>query len=245
MGSLTMPGVFVAKRTSMFLIALAASAGVHALEPAPALAGCGGAAGVNVDWTGCRKRALIVSGTNFEGAKLVSTDFTGSDLRNTVFKDANLTKATLTRSSISGAQFKNARLSGVEGIRLSAKNAEFQSVTMDKTMFFRADFRGAQMNEVNFSKAEFSRANFSGARIEETTLEFSNLSRVKFNNAELISVNLTGAWTYLTDFRGVDLRETTGLTQAQLQLSCGDADTLLPPGLRTPVNWPCAFEDDS
>jgi len=34
--------------------------------------------------------------------------------------------------------------------------------------------------------------------------------------------------------QGADMRKVIGLTQAQLRTACGDATTLLPPGIETP-----------
>jgi len=44
--------------------------------------------------------------------------------------------------------------------------------------------------------------------------------------------DLTGAKTSITSFLGTDLTKVKGLTQAQLNVACGDAKTRLPPGLR-------------
>jgi len=209
-----------------------------------AQAACSSSAGPGVDWTGCRKRALIVSGGDFSNAKLNRTDFTGSDLRDTNLTGTSMVKATLTRSSIAGAKLLNASLSGVEGIRLAADKAQFQSVDMTKSMFFRARFVQAVLNDVDFSKAEFSRSDFTGAVLQNTTMESSNLSRVIFLATQFSNVNLKDAWTYLTDFSGVDLTATTGLTQNQVNLACGDANTKLPAELETPSTWPCSGADN-
>ena len=48
----------------------------------------------------------------------------------------------------------------------------------------------------------------------------------------LNGADLTGAKTSITSFLGTDLRHVKGLTQAQLDVACGDAATKLPPGLR-------------
>ena len=37
----------------------------------------------------------------------------------------------------------------------------------------------------------------------------------------------------------VDLSEVTGLTQMQLDMTCGDDKTKLPAGLTVPARWPC------
>jgi len=224
--------------------ALAITAGAGVMASPSAMAACSNAANPGVDWSGCRKRALIVNGTDFSEARLERTDFTGSDMRDTNLTSVNLGKATLTRSSIGGAKVLNASMSGVEGIRMGAAKTEFQAVDMTKSMFFRAVFTEAVFRDVNFSKAEFSRANFTGALLENTSLEYSNMSRAVFLAAKFKNVNLGNAWTYLTDFSGVDLTGTTGLTQQQLDQACGDSGTVLPDGLARPATWPCNGEDN-
>ena len=49
---------------------------------------------------------------------------------------------------------------------------------------------------------------------------------------DLSGTDLTGAKTSITSFLGTDLRHVMGLTQAQLDIACGDGETLLPPGLK-------------
>jgi hypothetical protein len=44
--------------------------------------------------------------------------------------------------------------------------------------------------------------------------------------------DLTGAKISITSFLGTDLSHVKGLIQAQLDIACGDAKTLLPPGLK-------------
>jgi len=156
----------VGSRVSLSMLCLAGGvmAGANLISVPSALAGCSSTGGAGVDWSGCRKRALIVNGSDFSEANFERTDFTGSDLRGTNLTGVNMTKATLNRTSIGGATLLNTTLSGVEGIRTGAQKASFQSVDLQKSMFFRAQFQSATLNDVNFSKAEFSRADFTGGR---------------------------------------------------------------------------------
>ena len=48
---------------------------------------------------------------------------------------------------------------------------------------------------------------------------------------DLSGADLTGAKTSITSFLGTDLSHVKGLTQAQLDVACGDSKTKLPPGL--------------
>lgn len=60
-----------------------------------------------------------------------------------------------------------------------------------------------------------------------------------FTGANLAGANLTKAFLYRSRFEGVDLSKVNGLTQAQLDETCGDQATTLPPGLVAPKLWPC------
>ena len=65
------------------------------------------------------------------------------------------------------------------------------------------------------------------------------LPRAIFHGANLAGTNFTRAYLYWARFEGVDLSDATGLTQAQLDMTCGDDKTVLPPGLTEPARWPC------
>ena len=85
-----------------------------------------------------------------------------------------------------------------------------------------ADFTGANATLMCMSFANFTNASFRG-----TELSGANLAGAKMDGADL-----TGAKTSITSFLGTDLTKVKGLTQAQLNIACGDAKTKLPPGLR-------------
>ncbi len=68
---------------------------------------------------------------------------------------------------------------------------------------------------------------------------YSNLSRARFAGARLDNLVLFGAYTYLTHFEDVDLGAVRELSQAQLDIACGNDATRLPAGLTRPDSWPC------
>lgn len=57
--------------------------------------------------------------------------------------------------------------------------------------------------------------------------------------AGLQGADLTGAYTYLTNFTAVDLSKVVGLTQEQVNVACGDPGTILPSGMERPDVWSC------
>ena len=105
--------------------------------------------------------------------------------------------------------------------------------------FSRASFEGAEFSNIDWSRAELGRVNFLNARLTDVNFKYSNLSRAIFNGAKLAGVNFSVAYTYRTHFENVDLSMTSQLSQAQLEISCGDEKTKLPQGLKKPASWPC------
>jgi uncharacterized protein YjbI with pentapeptide repeats len=116
----------------------------------------------------------------------------------------------LSYGSISGRDFSGARI----------RQGDLSLVTADRTRF-----RGANMSLTNLFGARLTGADLSDANLEHATLVGAYLGRARFDRAAL-----TGA-----DFSGAELNGATGLTQTQLNEACGDAATLLPPGLTIPI----------
>ena len=84
-----------------------------------------------------------------------------------------------------------------------------------------ADFDGADAHLMCMSYADFSGASFRGA-----DLSAANLAHAKLDGADM-----TGARLTITSLKGTDLSRAMGLTQAQLDQACGDAETKVPEGL--------------
>ena len=71
-----------------------------------------------------------------------------------------------------------------------------------------------------------SYANFSNATFRKTDLSGANLAHANLDGADL-----SGAVLTITSLKGTDLTKAKGLTQAQLDAACGDAETRVPAGL--------------
>src|ERR1700759_150675 len=89
------------------------------------------------------------------------------------------------------------------------------------------DLHGANFDGANATLMCMSFANFPNASFRGTDLSGANLAGAKMDGADL-----TGAKTSITSFLGTDLTKVKGLTQAQLNVACGDTSTKLPPGLK-------------
>ena len=103
------------------------------------------------------------------------------------------------------------------------------------------DLKGADLANTCVKEHDLHGADFTGANASLMCMSFANFTGVSFKDADLAGANmagakmkgadLTGAKTSITSFLGTDLRHVKGLTQAQLDVACGDAKTKLPPGL--------------
>jgi uncharacterized protein YjbI with pentapeptide repeats len=76
------------------------------------------------------------------------------------------------------------------------------------------------MSYANFTNVSFRDANLSGANLA---------------HANLTGADFTGAKLAITSFKGTDLTKTKGLTQAQLDSACSDAETKAPAGLKAHI----------
>jgi uncharacterized protein YjbI with pentapeptide repeats len=218
------------------------AAGIFVSGPAAAVQ-CRSDPQPGIDWSNCKKRLLMLGGSNFEEANLSGADFSMTDLSRTSLKKANLNKTTLVRASLAGANAEEANFERAEGYRsnlsgISAAGANFVSSEMQRSNFSEADLRN-----VDFTKAELGRTVFHKADLADTRFSMANLSRAIFHGAEISGpVDFTNAFLFLTRIEGVDLSTATGLTQEQITLACGDGSTKLPAGLQTPTQWPCSDE---
>jgi uncharacterized protein YjbI with pentapeptide repeats len=88
-----------------------------------------------------------------------------------------------------------------------------------------ANFDGAHAVLMCMSFADFKGASFKGA----------DLSGANLAHAKLDGANFAGAVLAITSFKGTDLTHARGLTQAQLDHACGDADTKAPAGMHVPI----------
>lgn len=208
---------------------------------APALAGCSDGPRAGVDWADCRKRNLILRGTTLTDANLFGTDLTSTDLRNTMLDSANMIKANLLNAHLDGSSLKGANLERAVGFRTRFHNTDLTDVNFEKSELQRADFSGSTVHNVNFDKAELGRATFSGANLSDVNFNFAILARTDFRGAVLSGpINFTSAYMYLTRIEGQDLSGTSGLIQSQIDLTCGNSQTVLPEGLTHPGHWPCS-----
>ena len=210
---------------------------------AAAHASCNDSAGPSVNWQNCRKRNLIMDGFNFSGSDFTRTDFSASDLRNSNLSNSKFVKTNLMRASIAGSQAKDANFEGVIASRTDFSKGNFSNSNFNKAEISRSNFSNSNLQNAQMSKADFSRVNFSNANMKGVNLSFSNISRANLTGI-IINENfsLEGSYMFLTHIEGVDLSRLTGLEQWQINMACGNKQTVLPDDLSTPASWPCKLD---
>ncbi len=212
----------------------------------PALGACSDTANRGVNWSGCRKRNIIMSDFDFSGADFTRADLSSSDLRNSNLNNTKFEKANLVRASLRGASAKEANFTNVVASRTDFSASDLSDANLSKAETNRVNFSNANLNGADLSKAEFARAKFSGANLSGVKFDYSNLARSDLRGAKFETPpTLLNAYLFQTRIEGLDLSALTDLEPWQIQLACGDDATKLPAGMSRPTNWPCVdIEED-
>jgi uncharacterized protein YjbI with pentapeptide repeats len=100
-------------------------------------------------------------------------------------------------------------------------------------------FDGAALTGADLSDGEFSRNSFVKATLVGANLTGAMLPRADFKDADVAGASFKRTYLYWTRFEGVDLSQVRDLTQAQVDMACGNNHTKLPTGLIMPSHWPC------
>jgi uncharacterized protein YjbI with pentapeptide repeats len=216
-------------------------AGAVLLAAAPGLhAACDDPPEAEVDWSGCSKQRLMIrkkslQGARFDHSTLIAMNFDGSDLNR-----ASFAAAEISRSSFRDAAMEGANLTKVVSVRSNFSGARLAGADLEKAEFHRSILTRAGLRRANLSKGDFGRSIFERADLRDANLKLSSLARASFREARLAGADVSQAFMFGTHVEGTDLSAVKGLVQAQVDVACGDAKTILPPGLKAPASWPCA-----
>jgi len=216
---------------------------MHTQMMPSALAGCSDTAQPGVNWAKCQKRSVIMSGVDLTDADMSNADMAVSDLRNTTLNGSNFKKAILLRASFSGSTAKGTNFESIIASRVDFRSTTVANANFQKSEIARADFSDSTLTDIDFSKADLPRVNFEGSTITNVSFRYTNLARADLSNIILNgNIDLSGSYLFLTNIAGLDLSSAGGMQQWQIDMACGDDNTVLPSGLTKPTNWPCAAE---
>jgi uncharacterized protein YjbI with pentapeptide repeats len=119
-----------------------------------------------------------------------------------------------------------AAVARIHGGIVDCAGCNLQGADLSNTCVKARDLHGADFDGAKAVLMCMSYANFSGATFRGTDLSGANLA-----HADLDGADLTGADLTIASIKGTDLTHAKGLTQAQLDQACGDAETKVPTGL--------------
>mgnify|MGYP003627772502 CR=1 FL=1 len=135
----------------------------------------------------------------------------------------------------------------LRGANLSAKNlraahlmgAYLIGTNLSGSNLAGADLRGAWLTRANLKRANLHGADLRGARLVGADMAGANLRMTDFRDASLAGANLTGARLKEANFLGATLHsakfnQVLGLMQKQIEQACGNAETIVPPGIEIP-----------
>jgi uncharacterized protein YjbI with pentapeptide repeats len=230
---------------SIFPLALLTAAALGFSAQLATANDCRSAAAPSVDWQGCDKNLLMLGSSDLRDSNLSEADFSATDLRGANLDGANLEKAKLLRAGLAGSTAAGARFARVEAYRTNFNGMKADRASFESAELQRSNFQNAKLSNVNFTKADLGRSQFDGAEVGGSRFSLANLARADFRTATFSKpVDFDRAFLFLTRLEGVDLSTSTGLVQWQVDMACGNDETVLPAGLKKPRNWPCKFEQD-
>lgn len=156
---------------------------------------------------------------NMTIANLKGANLSGSNLQEAQLSSANMEGAILTDSKMQGADLTGAKLQG----------ANLIGVLLNGAVLFAADLENAELVGADLRGADLAGANMRGTDLQDALIEGARMSRKISEMEGFVKVQLEGA----------NLRLVKGLTQEQINQTCVDKKTRLPPNLKRPK--PCQY----
>jgi uncharacterized protein YjbI with pentapeptide repeats len=165
---------------------------------------------------GLPHRQFDLERANLAGQWLLGEDLRKANLSRAKLSDANLSDANLSDANLSDANLSGANLSDADLSRADLSRADLNRANLSDTKLIGADLSDADLSRADLSDAKLSDAKLIGADLSDADLGGATLDRAQLGNADLTGANLSDA---------------TDLTQTQLDVACGNANTKLPEGL--------------
>ena len=213
--------------------------------PSFKLANFTGVNGVGAQLIDANLQQATLTDANFRLARFERVDLALSRLDGASFERARLAQTVFSKAeSDAPADFEKARIDGFDAVETRLPGSNFSNAQIAGLRALRAQlektrFAGASLQESRFQRSFLSGANFFHARLAavrfiETDLQGANFVGAVFDGVEMRDTVLSDAKLHQARFLRSDLSQAMGLTQAQLDVACGDAETKPPAGLRLP-----------
>lgn len=172
-----------------------------AVDPPQPPVDCSAPPAPGVNWSGCDKSGIDLTGAVLDRALLVGTDLSDSILDRVSLVGADLRRSDLTEATLVCVDLDNANLSESTLVR-----TRIDGDLWDVTPF------SSETCIPSATSAVFNRANLSGAVIRgayDVTLGMLGWKAAQFEDARFVGADLTGATIHSVDLRRADFRDAT------------------------------------
>jgi uncharacterized protein YjbI with pentapeptide repeats len=175
---------------------------------------------------------IRVSGADLANLNLAGFELAGAQAEKTVFNESVFYQMKLTKLYAPHAEFKNANFVGA-----NLDQSDLGSANLEKAVLSWSSLKESRLTGTVMREAQMIETDLTGATLVNANLEMANLSRAVFKKAYLERVrfseaDLAGATFEDAKLFGADLGTARNLTQEQLNMACGDKDTIVIAGLR-------------
>ncbi len=218
---------------------------IKAYASGPTATGSEGVIGAGADMSGQDLTAKLLANSIFTRANLENTIMTktflqGSQLDSATLVNAKISRAIMTNMTARGADFSSTLIEDTDMTGIQAQGALFKETEISNSIlsagqYSGTDFSGSAFVATYLDQSIFFGANFNDVTFYDVNMSRANLEQVRgqgavFDKVEFYKTKLAGA-----NFSGADLSTATALTQEQLSLACGNAETKLPEGMTIPT----------
>jgi uncharacterized protein YjbI with pentapeptide repeats len=167
-----------------------------------------------------------------EGSMGWRIDLQGVDVRGTMLYAAHLEGADLRRAHLEGAILTEAHLEGAMLYAAHLEGADLSGAHLERAILYGARLEGANLYAAHLEGAILYEAHLERAILYEAHLERADLSEAHLERAILYEAHLERA-----DLSDANFEDVEGADDSQMALARGNANTVLPKGIKRPAHW--------
>jgi hypothetical protein len=129
-----------------------------------------------------------------------------------------------------------------DDLRLDLSSADLEGAYLSRLdlgdiVFWQTNLKNAHLQKADLESGFFAGVDLSGADLREAHLEWAHIQDAPPYKGNLKDAQLAGAHLEGTCLDSLDLTQTKGLTQEQVDKAMGNSSTQLPKDLNMPTGW--------
>ncbi len=134
---------------------------------------------------------MTLNNVGFVSVNLTSSDFSNSNLDDSLFHECDISNSKFIRSSCKRIKFFNSTINFSDLSYSDFELSEFISCNSKKSIFKNVSFHKADLSGCDFSESDFTDSIFILANLRGTNLIKSRFSKCRFHQAQLNGAGLT------------------------------------------------------